>query len=91
MILNFIIEHVAFDMKGIPMAERQKQMKDRGISPAMEGSWQGKKGTCRFCFFDTESLTGTVFETIEFSEDWEDPLFEWYPHPPQVSDSNSVV
>jgi hypothetical protein len=34
---------------------------------------EGRKGTCHFCFFDTEESAGTVFESIEFSEDWEDP------------------
>ncbi|KAJ9623646.1 hypothetical protein H2203_005908 [Taxawa tesnikishii (nom. ined.)] len=76
------IQHVAFDMGQLPMAERQKRMKDRGFKPAMQGWWQGRKGQCHFCFFDTHGATGTVFETIEFSDDWEDPEFEWYPHAP---------
>lgn len=53
-------------------------MREHGFEPGMEGFWKGKKGTCRFCFFDTESSTGTIFESIDFSEDWEDPEFEWY-------------
>ena len=64
------------------MKERKKEMCERGFEPAMEGIWKGKKGTCNFCFFDTEASTGTVFESIEFSEDWEDPEFDWYPQPP---------
>lgn len=79
------IQHVAFDMNDLPMAERQRIMKDHGFEPAMQGIWVGKKGTCHFCFFDTlEKGTGTVFETIDFSADWEDPDDEggflgWYP------------
>jgi hypothetical protein len=51
----------------------------------MEGLWIGKRGTCHFCFFDTKESTGTVFQSIEFSEDWEDPPFKWYPQPPESS------
>lgn len=57
-------------------------MKERGIDPAMQGWWQGKNGECHFRFFDTQDAVGTVFESIEFSKDWEDPECEWYPHPP---------
>ena len=43
----------------------------------------GKQGQCHFCFFDTkEKAVGTVFETIVFSNDWEDPECEWYPNEP---------
>jgi methylmalonyl-CoA/ethylmalonyl-CoA epimerase len=76
------IQHVAFDMGNIPMSGRVEKMKERGFQPAMEGVWMGKKGVCRFVFFDTEGVTGTVFETIDFSEDWEDPECEWYPKAP---------
>ncbi|CAF9939892.1 MAG: hypothetical protein HETSPECPRED_002089 [Heterodermia speciosa] len=76
------IQHIAFDCKNIPMSERKRQMRERGFEPAMEGVWKGRKGTCHFCFFDTEAGTGTVFESIDFSDDWEDPDFEWYPHAP---------
>jgi methylmalonyl-CoA/ethylmalonyl-CoA epimerase len=65
------------------MSERKRQMQERGFEPAMEGVWRGRKGTCHFCFFDTEESTGTVFESIEFSDDWEDPKFEWYPGVPK--------
>lgn len=57
-------------------------MQARGFEPAMEGVWKGRKGTCTFCFFDTEASVGTVFESIKFSEDWEDPEHEWYPEAP---------
>ena len=68
------VQHLAFDMHGLPMAERQRIMNEHGFEPAMQGVWMGKKGTCHFCFFDTlENGCGTVFETIEFSDDWEDP------------------
>ncbi|KAL8907661.1 MAG: hypothetical protein Q9171_005777 [Xanthocarpia ochracea] len=77
------IQHIAFDCQNIPMAERKREMQVRGFEPAMEGVWQGRKGTCTFCFFDTEASAGTVFESIEFSDDWEDPEHEWYPEPPQ--------
>ncbi len=69
------------------MEERMAQMRERGFEPAMEGIWKGAKGTCHFCFFDTEESAGTVFESIEFSDDWEDPEFEWYPGPPEKGDN----
>ena len=76
------VQHIAFDCIAMPMEGRKKEMRERGFEPAMEGDWKGEKGTCNFCFFDTEASTGTVFESIEFSDDWEDPEFEWYPQPP---------
>ena len=72
------------------MAERKREMRERGFEIAMEGVWEGKRGTCHFCFFDTEASTGTVFESIEFSEDWEDPEFEWYPLVAGEDDSREV-
>jgi len=48
----------------------------------MTGTWIGAQGVCNFCFFDTEAFTGTVFETIEFSDDWIDPPGERYPSTP---------
>ncbi|KAL8834347.1 MAG: hypothetical protein Q9176_007530 [Flavoplaca citrina] len=77
------VQHLAFDCKNIPMSERKKEMKARGFEPAMEGVWKGRKGTCTFCFFDTEESVGTVVESIDFSEDWEDPEHEWYPAAPK--------
>lgn len=44
-----------------------------------------KHACLQFTFFDTEALVGTVFETIEFSPDWEDPECQWYPHAPVKS------
>ncbi|MCJ1333090.1 hypothetical protein MMC10_009784 [Thelotrema lepadinum] len=78
------IQHIAFDMGGKMSAEqRVEAMKQRGIEVAMSGRWKGKKGTCDFVFFDTLLSTGTVFETIEFSEDWEEPEdARWYPREP---------
>lgn len=74
------VQHVAFDMDGVPMDERIKTMKQRGFEVGMEGIWLGKKGTCRFVYFDTLSRgAGTCFESIEFSDDWEDPDGEIYP------------
>lgn len=74
------VQHVAFDMDGIPMNERIETMKKRGFEVGMEGIWMGKKGTCRFVYFDTLGAgVGTCFESIEFSEDWEDPVGEVYP------------
>jgi hypothetical protein len=61
------------------MDERRIKMMERWFKPAMEGKWIGKKGTCHFCFFDTEDSTGMVVESIEFSKDWEDPEVEIYP------------
>ncbi|KAK5052033.1 hypothetical protein LTR84_002837 [Exophiala bonariae] len=78
------VQHVAWDMGDSPMEERQRIMKEKGFEPVMQGRWLGKKGTCHFCFFDTlEKGIGTMFETIEFSGDWEDPEHEWYPHAPE--------
>ena len=65
------------------MSERKTAMRERGFEPAMEGLWEGRKGRCHFCFFDTDSSTGTTFETIDFSDDWEDPECKWYPHAPK--------
>lgn len=76
------VQHIAFDMNDLPMRERRARMEERGFRPAMQGVWKGHQGTCRFCFFDTLEATGTVFETIEFSKDWQDPEFIWYPQPP---------
>lgn len=76
------MQHIAFDCHNMPMGERKKEMRERGFEPVMEGLWKGNKGTCNFCFFETEASTGTIFESVEFSEDWEDPEFEWYPQPP---------
>lgn len=74
------VQHIAFDMGDIPMNERIKIMHERGFKIGMEGIWHGKKGQCRFVYFDTASKgAGTCFETIEFSEDWEEPDGEPYP------------
>lgn len=74
------IQHVAFDMGNVPMDERIKIMHERGFKIGMEGIWHGKKGQCRFVYFDTASKgAGTCFETIEFSKDWEEPEGELYP------------
>lgn len=69
------VQHVAFSMHDLPMAERQAIMKAHGFEVAMQGVWLGKNGSrCHFCFFDTEEKgCGTVVETIEFSPGWEDP------------------
>lgn len=72
------------------MSERKREMSKRGFKPAMEGVWIGRKGECKFCFFDTEASTGTVFESIEFSDDWEDPEFKWYPHPPTYDEAHGA-
>lgn len=77
------VQHIAWDMGGLAMDERMRRMRERGFKPAMQGVWMGKKGRCHFCFFDTlDKSVGTVFETIEFSDDWEDPECEWYPCEP---------
>ena len=78
------IQHIAFDMGGeLNMEERVAAMKERGIEVAMKGRWNGKTGHCDFVFFDTLPSTGTVFETIEFSKDWEEPENgRWYPREP---------
>ncbi|KAJ9615912.1 hypothetical protein H2200_001989 [Cladophialophora chaetospira] len=87
------VQHVAWDMGGqLSMGERQEVMAERGFQVAMQGIWKGRKGQCHFCFFDTlEKSVGTVFETIEFSKDWEDPECEWYPHEPQEGSGVQTV
>ena len=78
------VQHVAWDMGSqLSMEERQRVMAERGFEVVMQGVWQGRRGQCHFCFFDTKKKgVGTVFETIEFSKDWEDPECEWYPYEP---------
>jgi len=85
------IQHVAFNMGGKKdgMEERVRVMGERGVKPAMRGTWMGAKGTCEFCFFDTKEIVGTVLETIEFSEDWEDPEGVWYPCTPEEAKSRT--
>lgn len=73
------IQHVAFDLGNIPMADRKREFAKRGFGVGMEGIWKGKKGQCHFAFFDTEDNVGTVMESIEFSPDWEDPDYILYP------------
>lgn len=85
------VQHVAFDMDSVPMNERIKIMRQRGFEIGMEGIWLGKKGSCRFVYFDTASKgAGTCFETIEFSADWEEPEGQIYPvHTNDLSDAVS--
>jgi len=64
------------------MDERKAVMRKLSFEVAMEGVRRGRKGQCHFVFFDTEHTTGTVFESIEFSDDWENPGWQWYPGPP---------
>lgn len=78
------IQHVAFGMNEIPMERRQEAMDARGFPMAMEGTSKGGMGTCHFCFFDTLAATGTIFETINFSDDWEDPPCDWIPGAPSA-------
>ena len=84
------IQHIAFDCKDVPMMERKRKMRERGVETVMEGVWKGKQGTCHFCFFDTEASTGTIFESIDFSDNWEDPQCEWYPQPPTEDPSDDA-
>ena len=51
---------------------RGREFEARGFQCAQSGVWHGKKGTCEFMFFDTETIN-TCFETYVFSDDWEDP------------------
>lgn len=77
------VQHVAFDLMNGDLEQRKQSMLERGFDVAMQGTWIGRKGECKFVFFDTLGKTGTTFETIEFSEDWEDPEFERYPRAPE--------
>lgn len=83
------IQHVAFDCNNVPLDERKKNFAQRGFDVGMEGIWKGRKGQCHFCFFDTEGDVGTVVESIDFSDDWEDPDCEWYPSKPAGGSSAS--
>lgn len=77
------VQHIAFDMKDVPMEERKKMMAEKGVGIAMQGWWRGKQGECNFVYFDTVNQgMCTCFETIHFSDDWEEPECEWYPAPP---------
>jgi methylmalonyl-CoA/ethylmalonyl-CoA epimerase len=82
------IHHVAFDCSddehapGRPLlgsaargeaVRRRKEFEQRGFACVQSGVWRGKRGTCEFMFFDTDSAVNTCFETYVFSEDWEDP------------------
>lgn len=51
------------------MEECVEAIVKRGIGVVMSGVWRGKKGLRKCCLLDTREMTGTVFETIEFSED----------------------
>ncbi|KAL4970936.1 uncharacterized protein BDV14DRAFT_194722 [Aspergillus stella-maris] len=77
------VQHLAFRMDDRPMRERKDLMRERGFKPAMQGWWRGNRGEANFVFFDTlEKGLPTCFETIEFSDNWEEPECEWYPGPP---------
>ncbi|KAL4949231.1 hypothetical protein BDW69DRAFT_174860 [Aspergillus filifer] len=77
------VQHLAFRMNDLPMAERKRKIKEQGFEPAMQGWWKGKSGEANFVYFDTvDKGLATCFETIEFSEDWEEPECEWYPGSP---------
>jgi hypothetical protein len=78
------VQHVAFNVQGLPIQQRKRIMQERGIGIAMQGWWKGGKGECNFVYFDTkEQGMGTCFESIEFGEDWEEPEGERYPAPPK--------
>ncbi|KAL4908418.1 hypothetical protein BDW74DRAFT_147410 [Aspergillus multicolor] len=82
------VQHLAFRMNGVPMAERKRVMKEQGFEPAMQGWWRGKRGEANFVYFDTaDKGLLTCFEANEFSEDWEEPECEWYLMPPGKSDA----
>ena len=71
------IHHVAYDFHGIPFKERVEKMTGKGVDMSQSGSWMGRN---HFAFFETESATGTCFETYEFPDDWVDPEpDEWFP------------
>jgi len=75
------IHHIAYDMNGLEWGERMKAFEERGFVMSQGGSWMGRN---RFAFFETESETGTCFETYEFPEDWVDPEpEEWFPRKPE--------
>ena len=84
------VQHIAWDMGDeLPIKERIELMAGKGFKPVMQGIWTGRKGTCHFCFFNTkEKGIGTMFETIEFSKDWEDPECAWYPDTPKTPETS---
>lgn len=70
------VHHIAYDCNNIPMADRIKMFKERGLDLAQGGSWRGDNA---FAFFESEE-TGTCFETISFEDGWDYPEpDEWFP------------
>ncbi|KAK6197140.1 hypothetical protein LQW54_010882 [Pestalotiopsis sp. IQ-011] len=81
------VQHIAFDMDDLTMDDRLERMAARGVRPAMQGVWKGRKGVTRFCFFDTvEQGMATCFETIAPSHDWQEPECRWYPATPSSTE-----
>ena len=74
------IHHVAFDLDGRPWQERLTAFADRGFSVRQSGRFVDENA---FAFFDTESATGTTFETYDIPTGfvWPEPE-EWFPAPP---------
>ena len=64
------IQHIAFDLDGLPWEERLAEFTRRGFPVAQSGVWAGK---CRFAFYDTQAVTGMCFESYLFDDDWVDP------------------
>jgi methylmalonyl-CoA/ethylmalonyl-CoA epimerase len=77
------IHHVAFDCMGKPWAERLAAFASRGFGLTQSGTFAGGNS---FAFFDTQSATGTTFETYLIPEDfaWPEPE-EWFPGPPHLA------
>lgn len=74
------IHHVAFDCRGIPWADRLAAFQSRGFAMTQSGRFGGGNS---FAFFDTESATGTTFESYLIPDGfvWPEPD-EWFPGPP---------
>lgn len=78
------LQHVAFDMRGVPWARRLKIFEERGFEPVQTGFWMNR---VRIAFFDTEPAFGACFETYLYPPDYvEHPDdYTWFPHPPTRS------
>jgi methylmalonyl-CoA/ethylmalonyl-CoA epimerase len=74
------IHHVAFDCAGTRWEQRLAAFGSRGFQLTQSGRFAGQNA---FAFFDTESATGTTFETYLIPEGfvWPEPE-EWFPGPP---------
>lgn len=74
------IHHVAFDVESRPWEERLDDFANRGFPLVQSGRFNERNP---FAFFDTESATGSTFETYDIPADyvWPEPE-SWFPSAP---------